>query len=97
MGDPEKRHNTRVAFHATITARFDDKTYENCETRDLSMRGVFVRGVAGRSVGEKCQLSLQLSGTSSDLSLQMVGEVTRIEADGIGLHFSEIDLDSFFI
>ncbi|MDH4320226.1 MAG: PilZ domain-containing protein [Desulfobulbaceae bacterium] len=93
----EKRHNTRVPFHTTITVRFHDKTFAHCETRDLSLKGVFVMGVTGpRAKGDRCELSLHLSGTSSDLSLQMRGEVVRVLDDGVGLHFSEIDLDSFY-
>ncbi|MDH5299164.1 MAG: PilZ domain-containing protein [Desulfobulbaceae bacterium] len=96
MGNPEKRKNARVSFQATVTVRFDDQTYDRCETRDLSLKGLFVVGVAGRPLGEKCRLSLYLSGTSSDLSLEMSGTVVRLEADGVGIHFTEIDLDSFF-
>ncbi len=96
MGGDEKRGNTRVSFQATITLRFADTTYENLETRDLSLRGVFVKGVSGRLTGDQCRVSLRLSGTSSDLSLEMSGQVVRVEKDGIGLHFDEIDLDSFY-
>ena len=93
----EKRQNTRVPFHTTITVRFSDKTFDHCETQDLSLKGVFVKGVTGtRAQGDHCELSLHLSGATSDLSLHMSGEVVRVLDDGVGLHFSEIDLDSFF-
>ncbi len=95
--DAEKRHNTRVPFHTTITVRFPDKTFDRCETLDLSLKGVFVKGVTGpRTQGDMCELSLHLSGTSSDLSLNMKGEVVGVREDGVGLHFNEIDLDSFY-
>lgn len=95
--DAEKRKNTRVPFHTTITVRFADRTFEHCETQDLSLKGVFVKGVTGsRAEGEQCDLSLHLSGSSSDLSLQIRGEVMRVREDGVGLHFSEIDLDSYY-
>ncbi|MDH3359328.1 MAG: PilZ domain-containing protein [Desulfobulbaceae bacterium] len=93
----EKRQNTRVPFHTTITVRFPDKTFNHCATQDLSLKGVFVEGITGpRKTGDLCELSLHLSGTSSDLSLHMSGEVVRVKKNGIGLHFNEIDLDSFF-
>ena len=95
--DAEKRKNTRVPFHTTITVRFPDKTFDHCETQDLSLKGVFVKGVTGpRTEGDRCELSVHLSGTSSDLSLHMSGEVVRVREDGVGLHFSGIDLDSFY-
>ena len=93
----EKRQNTRVAFRTTITVHFPDKTFDHCETQDLSLKGVFVKGVTGpRAEGDYCELSLHLSGATSDLSLHMSGEVVRVLDDGVGLHFSGIDLDSFF-
>ena len=95
--DAEKRKNTRVPFHATITVRFPDQTFDHCETQDLSLKGVFVKGVTGaRSLGDRCELSLHLSGSSSDLALHISGEVVRVREDGVGLHFSEIDLDSYY-
>ena len=93
----EQRKNTRVPFHATITVSFPDKTYDHCETQDLSLKGVFVKGINDpRAEGDRCSLSLHLSGASSDISLHMSGEVVQTRDDGIGLHFCEIDLDSFF-
>ena len=95
--DAEKRKNTRVPFHSTISVRFPDQTFDHCETQDLSLKGVFVKGVTGpRAEGDQCELSLHLSGATSDLSLHMRGEVVRTRKDGVGLHFSEIDLDSFY-
>jgi len=93
----EKRKNTRVPFHTTITVHFPEITFEHCETQDLSLKGVFVKGITDRRTeGERCKISLHLSGASSKLSLHMNGEIVRVKDDGIGLHFSEIDLDSFF-
>ncbi len=40
-------------------------------------------------------MNLCLSGASSELCLQMKGEVVRVLDDGIGVSFIEIDLDSF--
>ena len=91
-----KRKNSRVPFHATITLNFPNQKHEECETVDLSLKGVFVVGLTGHSIGEKCRASLRLIGSTSDLTLKMKGEVVRIEANGMGLHFFETDLDSFY-
>ncbi len=96
MNFGNRRKNSRVPFQATITLDFPEKSYQDCETRDLSLKGVFVLGITGHGIGEQCDISLHLVGSSSDLALKMKGEVIRIESDGLALHFYETDLDSFY-
>jgi len=96
MTGSERRKNTRVAFQTTADLRFSGKNYQNCETEDLSVKGVMVLGVTGHQEGEECELSLALSGTTSELRLDMKGKVVRVEENGIALHFTEVDLDSFY-
>ena len=92
----ERRKNTRVSFQTTADIKFPEHNYQHCETANLSLKGMSVKGITNHKVGEKCNISLALSGSSSQLLLYMKGEVVRVEADGIALHFSEIDLDSFY-
>jgi len=96
MTTTNRRKNSRVAFHATASLSLAGARYEQCETRDLSLKGVFVVGVHGHALGAQCDMVLCLTGTTSNLCLQMKGEVTRVEPDGLGLRFKEIDLDSFY-
>lgn len=92
----ERRKNTRVPFQATADLRFSEKNYRQCETENLSIKGVSVIGISGHAIGEKCLVSLALSGSTSELRLEMKGEIVRVDPDRIALHFSEIDLDSFY-
>lgn len=91
-----KRKNSRVPFQVIIGLDFPDQSHTECETADLSLKGVFVLGVTGHKLGETCLISLRLVGSTSDLSLKMKGTVVRVEEDGLALHFYEMDLDSFF-
>lgn len=95
MTSTNRRKNSRIPFQATITLRFPGALYEQCETRNLSLKGVFVVGIRGHKLGDKCAVELCLTGTTSNLCLRMKGEVMRVAADGVGLRFFEIDLDSF--
>jgi len=92
----ERRKNTRVPFQTTADVVFEGQQYCNCATENLSIKGISVLGISGHGEGEICDLSLALSGTTSQLRLTMKAEVVRLEADRIGLHFLEIDLDSFY-
>ncbi len=91
-----KRKNSRVPFQVIIGLDFPDKSHAECETEDLSLKGVSVLGVTGHKIGENCLVTLRLVGSTSHLSLKMKGTVVRVEEAGLALHFYEIDLDSFF-
>ncbi len=91
----EKRRTTRVKFHTSIDLKFDDTFYEHCKILDLSVKGVFVLGITDRSQGQECEVTLQLSGASSELKLKMKARIVRMTENGIGLYFHEVDLDSF--
>jgi len=91
-----KRKNSRVPFRATVSLDFPGRSHAECETVDLSLKGVFVIGPAGHKPGERCRISLQLSGSTSHLTLQIKGTIVRVEKNGLALHFEEMDLDSFF-
>jgi hypothetical protein len=96
MANEEKRKNTRVFFHTTASVRFAEDFFDQRGIRDLSLKGVYVEGVFGHNPGERCDVALFLSGTSSEVKLSMTGEVIRADASGVGICFSEIDIDTFF-
>lgn len=96
MGRKERRKNVRVAFQTTVSLHFKDGEYAHCETKDLSLKGVFIPGIDDREPGEKCYVTVLLAGTSSELKISMQGEVVRKTDEGIGVYFNEIDVDSFF-
>lgn len=95
MNKKERRRNARVKFGTTVNLQFSDHLYEKFPISDLSVKGLFVQGISDRRQGEKCEISLQLSGGTSEVILTMKGAVIRVTPDGIGIHFEEITLDSF--
>ncbi len=95
MGTDERRQNNRVPFCATVDMTFEDISYADCATENLSTQGVFVDNIPGRALKDACDITLKLTGTSESLILSMKAEVVRLTKDGIGLHFTDIDLDSY--
>jgi len=96
MGRSERRKNVRVAFQTTVSLHFADGEYSHCQTRDLNLKGIFIPGIVDRESGDKCHVAILLSGASSELKINMTGEVVRNTEEGIGIYFDEIDIDSFF-
>ena len=96
MAQKERRRNARVEFKTTVNLQFDGQQYKDCAVSNLSVKGLFVRGITDRRQGEKCKISLQLSGSSSELILNMKGVIVRVTPEGVGIHFEEINFDSFY-
>ena len=92
----EKRRNTRVEFRTSVDLRCGGGSFTGCESRDLSLKGVFIAGVAGVEAGSPCELTVHLSGGSSELSFRVAGEVVRVEENGAAVRFTGMDLDSFY-
>jgi hypothetical protein len=92
----DRRRDPRVIFRTTVQLSFTDgRIFGDCETMDVSVSGIFVKGVKGVDFGEKCRVDLHLSGRTSNLALVMAGEIVRIQEDGVALQFFEVDEDSF--
>ena len=91
----DTRKNSRVEFRAVVHLDFPNRSHADCETRDLSIKGVFVIGVTGHAVGEHCAIFLRLVGSTRLATVAIKGRIVRVDPDGIALHFDEMDLDSF--
>lgn len=91
--DIDRRKNSRVPFEATADVELNDARINGCETRDLSIKGVFVVGIPARKTGEECRLKIHLTGT--DVMIEATAEVLRATPEGVGLHFTKIDLESY--
>ena len=90
----EHRRNTRVHFETLIDLKCGKQSFTGCETDNLSTKGVLVLGIKDLQKGDLCDLTLHLSG-GHNLTLSMKGTVQRVTDAGVGIHFTETDLDSF--
>lgn len=95
MEKTERRRDIRVVFKTTTKLEFPDATFNECATHDVSVNGAMVAGVKGRKLGDRCKVTVCLSGKSSELNLKMQGEVVRLEKNSIALQFYNVDHDSF--
>ncbi len=91
----ERRKDVRVTFQARVKLVFGDKVFDDCETRNISVSGVFVSGVKGVAKGDRCAVEFRLIGRTSTLVMDMSGEVVRVDGDGVALQFFDVDRDSF--
>lgn len=93
----EKRNHERVPFTARVTVfSKGQRIVSDADTRDISLKGMYVQSAQRLGIGTHCGLELQLSGASSQLTLTIDGTVVREDDAGIGIVFNTIDLDSYY-
>ncbi len=95
MAIDDRRQNVRVTFRTTTMLKFPDKIFKECETSDVSVGGAFINDIKGPKKGETCAVVFHLLGRTSNLVLEMGGEVVRVTKDGVALQFIDVDDDSF--
>ncbi len=92
----EKRRHIRVDFKTRIvidTGTTEIETKGN--SKDLSLKGVFINTDEKLPVGTRCNVSIFLSGGIDDIELKMKAEIVRVDEHGLGIAFGSMDLESY--
>ncbi|MBW1671991.1 MAG: PilZ domain-containing protein, partial [Deltaproteobacteria bacterium] len=63
----------------------------------ISLKGIYCYSDIKFSVGTTCEVELHLTDSGSKLVLFLKGLVIRTDEEGMGIKFTEMDLDSFFL
>ena len=92
----DQRKRTRVNFRATVTLKGGGVEFKDLDSRDLSLKGIFVLSEQKLPIGTLVDVALDLSGGSSLVRLKMKGQIARSEPEGMAVDFTEVDLDSFY-
>jgi len=94
MGEDHRRRFTRVPGELKVNLTVGDRVITSNKSRDLSLGGMFVESDIVHPVGTVCDVQVQLTGETSGLYIKAEAEVVRTEADGMGLAFIRMDVDS---
>ncbi len=92
----EKRRFTRVSFKVRAEVTVGDALYCAEEIQNLSMGGCLLPVSVDLEPGTQCGVRILLSGTSSELSVRVDGEIVRSDPGAVAVRFVQIDPDSFF-
>ncbi len=94
----ERRKHERVNFATSISVTIDtgdEKIDVKGDSRDLSLKGVFIETKKEFPIGSRCSVEISLSGDDNDIKLHVKGIVARNVDNGAGIIFDSIDVDSF--
>jgi len=90
----EARNKSRIVFHVNAAIEYDGRTI-NGDVENLSTNGMYINTTEKIPVDTEVEVSIYLSGTTSELSLKINGIIVRIDAKGAAVEFKEIEFDSF--
>ena len=89
-----KRGFHRFRINAEVTIKTKDVTFIGM-MEDMSMQGLYLSTHEELGMGTEAEITIPLPSVSRGICLTIKGMVVRIEADGVGFKFSNIDFDSF--
>ena len=91
----EKRCGERVDFETKIELTTPDSALHLLgNSKDLALKGVFVRTEAAVEIGTPCDVRITTTGVR-EITLNMQGTVVRKTSDGLGIAFHSMDLDTY--
>ena len=90
----EKRRFTRIPFRVKAEMTVNDVLYSAEEISNLSVGGCLLPIRADLEPGSVCHVRILLTGTSSELSVRVDGEVMRCDPGAIAIKFTHIDPES---
>ncbi|WP_457574448.1 PilZ domain-containing protein [Desulfolithobacter sp.] len=92
----ERRQATRIRFESRVRIHWDNGELEaTADTRDISLKGLYVFAEKRLPVGTRCSLDIDLTGPASKLICSLTGVICRHDASGMGIQFQEMDPHAF--
>lgn len=95
MTEFSERQNIRIPVRINVTLRFAKHTYENCSTRDLCLKGLWVHGCQEQKIGDLCEVELYEKEVPINRSFNIRGEIVRVNPDGIAIQFTDMNTNSY--
>ena len=90
----EKRKFSRIDYEVEVTLEYQGEQFAS-EILNLSMLGALVNTSASPQKDEKVAISFHLAQTGVPITVRCIGKVIRADRRGVGIEFTEVDLDSF--
>jgi hypothetical protein len=88
------RKFSRVRFCVDATIKAAERQF-NGGVENLSMSGMFLVTDERLSLDDQVDITIGLTGTSPQISVNFSGTVSRINDNGLAFTFHKIDLDSY--
>jgi hypothetical protein len=97
QNNDDRRKQFRVGFAAeiSIVLKTRDPLKLEGSSRDLSLKGIFVRTDKPFVTGTLCSVKIYLTGGIEKIELPIQGTIVRQTDTGIGIAFNAMDVDTY--
>jgi len=92
----EKRQFTRVPFKSKWELTVSGVSYTAEEVKNLSVGGCLLPIKVDFMPGTECHVKIILPGTTSELNVEVYGEIVRCEPGAVAIKFVQISPGSLF-
>ncbi len=97
-GQDDKRRHFRVGFTTPIRIQLEAEGKQidiRGSSRDLSLKGIFIKTPDKFAPGTKCAVRVYLTGTRDEIALVMNATIIRQNDEGMGIVFDSMDVDTY--
>ncbi len=92
----ERRNGIRVDFATKVLIKVrGQQTQYDGDSRDISLRGIFLNTDDSLEIDSTCDIELLLAGAKDDIIISLSGHIVRKEEKGYAIFFDSVDLDSY--
>jgi hypothetical protein len=95
MDERVPRRRLRVPFQVDVELHVEGHDIISVTSKDISMKGVFIETGARISQDRPCRVRITLSGVSGMPPLDIKGKIVRVDSNGVGIDFLEMDSETF--
>jgi hypothetical protein len=89
------REFSRIEIPMTATLSVDGEKTVSCKVVNISLNGIELCTEHNMSLGDRCQVEVQIGNPDDTLSIFAEGKVARITSDGLAVNFESIGLESY--
>ncbi len=90
-----RREFTRVMLDLEAELELNSKTSVVGRTKDISLKGLFLRCAERPALGAPCSAVLHFAGRGSDHKVRAAGRVARTEPTGVGIEFLSVEAEGY--
>lgn len=94
----DRRKHSRVGFTTEIKVLLDldgEQVILEGNSKDLSMKGIFVSTAQRFPEGTICSVKIYLTGSIEKIELAMQGTIVRQTEKGVGIAFDSMDVETY--
>lgn len=81
-----------ISMAVTVDYRFGEMTGT---IENVSLYGLYIAAAESLPIGSKVALRVHVSGEGSALTIEMAGEIVRVDPRGFGIRIDTLGLDAF--